>query len=431
MPSYSDTLNYIFNLRGGEVDLRLHRVSQALSLLGHPERRYPAFHIAGTNGKGSTAAMLHRILSTQGYRTALYTSPHVVSFTERIQVGDREISPEEVLELTEAIKVSMAQAGVMLTFFEFVTVMALTYFSHCEVDVAVIEVGMGGRLDATNLVTPEVSIITTIAKDHEAYLGSEIESIAQEKGGIIKSGVPVVCGFLPPEAGAVLESMARSRGSVSHFFGRDFSVALGENKLFGYNGLHWNLKDLSLALQGEYQKRNAAVALAALETIQAKFPVSEASVREGLKNVFWPARFEVVLTRPMVILDGAHNIQGITVLTQETRILLSGKKVRVLFGSMRDKDSAQMLKGLCEIASEISLTRVPMDRSEDPKVLRDSIPTGIPVNIVDDPVEAIRSLIKGAEGNEALLVTGSLYLMGRVRPFLIRMREAEILGAEA
>lgn len=431
MPSYSETLNYIFNLRGGEVDLRLHRVSQALSLLGHPERRYPACHIAGTNGKGSTAAMLHRILCTQGYRTALYTSPHVGSFTERIQVGDREISPEEVVELTETIKVSMAQAGVMLTFFEFVTVMALTYFSRCGIDVAVIEVGMGGRLDATNLVIPEVSIITTIAKDHEAFLGSEIESIAREKGGIIKSGVPVVCGFLPPEAETVLESMARSRGSVSHFFGRDFSVALREDDLFGYNGLHWNLKDLSLALRGSYQRRNAAVALAALETIQKNFPVSEASVRDGLNSVFWPARFEVIQTRPMVILDGAHNIQGITVLAQETRNLLGGKKVRVLFGSMKDKDWAQMLQELCEIASEISLTRVPMDRSEDPKVLRDAIPAGIPVNIVDDPVEAIRSLIKGADANEAMLVTGSLYLLGQVRPFLVRMREAEILGAEA
>jgi dihydrofolate synthase/folylpolyglutamate synthase len=206
---------------------------------------------------------------------------------------------------------------------------------------------------------------------------------------------------------------------------------LREDDLFGYNGLRWNLKDLSLALRGSYQRRNAAVALAALETIQKNFPVSEASVRDGLKSVFWPARFEVVLTHPMVIVDGAHNIQGITVLAQETRNLLGGKKVRVLFGSMKDKDWAQMLQELCEIASEVSLTRVPMDRSEDPKVLRDAIPAGIPVNIVDDPVEAIRSLIKGAEANEAMLVTGSLYLLGRVRPFLVKMREAEILGAEA
>ncbi len=431
MPSYSETLNYIFNLRGGEVNLRLHRVSQALSLLGHPQRRYPAFHIAGTNGKGSTAAILQRILSTQGYRTGLYTSPHVVSFTERIQVDDREISPEEVVELTETLRVVLAEAAVSLTFFEFVTVMALTYFSRRGIDVAVMEVGMGGRLDATNLVIPEVSIITTIARDHEAYLGTEIESIAREKGGIIKNGVPVVCGLLPPEADSVLESIAGSRGSARHIFGRDFSVALGGDKLFSYKGLNWHLNDLSLTLRGEYQRRNAAVAIAALETTQKNFPVSEASVREGLKQVLWPARFEMVMTRPMVILDGAHNVQGITVLAQEMRSLVGGKKVKVLFGSMNDKDWDQMLKELSEIASEISLTRIPMDRSADPEVLREAIPPGIPVNIVDDPLDGVRSLIKGAEADETMLVTGSLYLLGRVRPFLVRMREAEILGVEA
>ncbi len=431
MPSYSETLNYIFNLRGGEVDLRLHRVSKALSLLGHPEYNYPAFHIAGTNGKGSTAAMLQRILSTQGYRTGLYTSPHVVSFTERIQVGDQEISPEEVVGLTESQRVVLAEAGVSLTFFEFVTVMALTYFSRRGIDVAVMEVGMGGRLDATNLILPEVSIITTIARDHQAYLGAEIESIAREKGGIIKKGVPVVCGLLPPEAHSVLESIASSRGSARHIFGRDFSVALGEDKLFSYQGLNWQLNDLSLALRGEYQTRNAAVAIAALETTQKNFPVSEASVREGLKQVHWPARFEVVLTRPMVILDGAHNIQGIQVLAQEVRSLVGEKKVKVLFGSMNDKDWDQMLKQLSEIASEISLTRIPMDRSADPEVLREAIPAGIPVNIVDDPIDGVRSLLRGVMADEVMLVTGSLYLLGRVRPFLVRMREAEILEVEA
>ena len=184
--TYTETLDYIFNLRGGEIDLRLDRVERALSLFGHPERRYPAFHIAGTNGKGSTAAMLHRILSLAGYRAALYTSPHVVSFTERIRVGDGEISPAEVVELAEEIKSRAAGAGIRLTFFEFVTVMAFIYFSRLNADVAVVEVGLGGRLDATNLVVPAVSMITTIARDHEAYLGRDLLSIAREKGGIIK-----------------------------------------------------------------------------------------------------------------------------------------------------------------------------------------------------------------------------------------------------
>src|SRR3989304_8936701 len=195
--TYTETLDYIFNLRGGEIDLRLDRVERALALFGHPDRRSFAFHIAGTNGRGSVAAMLHGILSAEGYRVALYTSPHVVSFTERIRVGEEEISQEEVVELAEEIKRRSAKEGVGLTFFEFVTVMALVYFARRKVEVAVVEVGLGGRLDATNLVVPAVSVITTISKDHEAYLGSDLLSIAREKGGIIKEGVPVVCGSLP------------------------------------------------------------------------------------------------------------------------------------------------------------------------------------------------------------------------------------------
>ncbi|MFQ5918164.1 MAG: bifunctional folylpolyglutamate synthase/dihydrofolate synthase, partial [Candidatus Binatia bacterium] len=229
MASYLETLDYIFNLRGGEIDLRLHRVAQILSLFGHPERCFRAFHIAGTNGKGSTAAILHRILCAQGYRVALYTSPHVVSFAERIRVNDREITPEEVVELAEDIRARSLRAGISLTFFEFVTVMALVYFGRCKVDVAVVEVGLGGRLDATNLVTPEVSIITTISKDHEAYLGSSLHSIAQEKGGIIKAGVPVIIGSMPLAAAATLEAMAQAKGSESYFFGRDFSVGFTED----------------------------------------------------------------------------------------------------------------------------------------------------------------------------------------------------------
>jgi len=194
MDAYSETLYRIYNLRGGVIDLRLDRMDQALALFGHPEKQFPSFHIAGTNGKGSTAAMIHRILSLAGYRTALYTSPHLVCFTERIRVDDVEISPEEVVELAEEVRDRTAAAAVALTFFEFVTVMGFVHFARQEVDVAVVEVGLGGRLDATNLVKPLVSVITTISKDHEAYLGSDLLSIAREKGGIIKPGVPLVAG---------------------------------------------------------------------------------------------------------------------------------------------------------------------------------------------------------------------------------------------
>lgn len=416
--TYTETLDYIFNLRGGEIDLRLHRVERALSLFGHPERCYPAFHIAGTNGKGSTAAMLHCILSAQGYRVALYTSPHVVSFTERIRVGEEEIAEEEVVGLAELIKNRAAEETIPLTFFEFVTVMALIYFAQRKVDVAVVEVGLGGRLDATNLVLPRVSIVTTISRDHETYLGSDLLSIAREKGGIIKKGIPVVCGSLPQEVGELLKGMAEAKGSASYFLGRDVSFVLKERGLFDYRGLEWNLTDLSLALRGRYQRGNAAVALNALEVASRDFPVSEKAVREALERVSWPGRFEVMRSRPTVILDGAHNGEGTKALVSEVQTFESGKKVKLLFGAMRDKEWPLMLRELVTVSSEAVLTRVPMERSVDPREIAQALPFAIPVTIIGDPREAMGFLLDKADPDDIILVTGSLYLLGQVRPLL-------------
>jgi dihydrofolate synthase/folylpolyglutamate synthase len=424
MASYSETLDYIYNLRGGEIDLRLHRVEQALSLFGHPERRYRAFHIAGTNGKGSTAAMLHRILSAAGYRVALYTSPHVVSFTERVRVGDEEISQDEVVELAEVIKRRSAEQGITLTFFEFVTVMALVYFARRKVDAAVVEVGLGGRLDATNVVVPAVSIITTISKDHEAYLGSDLHSIAREKGGIIKEGIPVVCGALPPDVGELLKAMAAAKGSADFFLGRDFSFASKSGGLFDYEGIKCRLQSLSLSLRGRYQRSNAALALGALEVVERDFPVGEAAVREGLRAVSWPGRFEVMAHRPTVILDGAHNGEGVRTLVSEMRDfpeVEGNRKVRLLFAAMEDKDWPSMLGELSAVADEMVLTRVPMPRSADPREMANAVPRDIPCTVVDNPLEAARFLLDKADADDAILVTGSLYLLGQVRPFFNEM----------
>jgi len=429
MQSYLETLDFIYNLRGGEIDLRLHRVAKILSLFGHPERCFRAIHIAGTNGKGSTAAMLHSILCAQGYRVALYTSPHVVSFTERIRVNDREITPEEVVELAEDIRARSLEAGISLTFFEFVTVMALVYFGRSKLDVAVVEVGLGGRLDATNLVIPAVSIITTISKDHEAYLGSNLRSIAQEKGGIIKAGVPVILGSMPSVAAAALETIAQAKGSAGYLFGRDFSVGFTQDGQFDYEGLRWSLMDLSLALRGIHQRFNAAVALAALEVTRRDFLVSERAVREGLERVFWPARFEVILHHPRVILDGAHNSQGVKALAKELREFLGGKRVKLLFGAMKDKDWSDMLQELSKVSSEVLLTRVPMVRSADPSDLISAVPAELSVSVIEDPAEAITSLIGRVEEDQNILVAGSLYLSGHVRSMLLGMRRSGTLEA--
>ena len=422
MPSYTETLDYIFNLRGGEIDLKLERVARALELFGHPERSYPSFHIAGTNGKGSTAAMLHRMLSAAGYRAALYTSPHVASFTERMRVGDEEISPDEVVELAETIKRRTAAAGVPLTFFEFVTVMAFVYFARRKIDLAVIEVGLGGRLDATNLITPRVALITTISKDHEAYLGADLLSIAREKGGILKPGVPLAGGAFAPEITRLFEETARANGAPAYFLGRDFSVTVQNDGRFGYSGLRWKWRDLSVALAGRHQKNNAALALAALEIAAAEFPVSEAAARAGLATVFWPGRLERILARPAVILDGAHNGEGVRALAAEMRAELGAKKARVIFAAMADKDWPLMLRELAAVASEIVLTRVAVERSADPAAMAAAEATGgVPVTVAGSAPEAVRRAVEEAAPDEVILVAGSLYLLGEVRPMLLEM----------
>ena len=226
MDTYSETLQKIYNLRGGVIDLRLDRMQRALAIFNHPENTFPSIHIAGTNGKGSTAAMLHCILSRAGYRTALYVSPHLVSFTERIRIDGDAITQEEVVTIAEEIWQQTAAVDVPLTFFEFVTVMAFVYFARRHIDVAVVEVGLGGRLDATNVITPMVSAITTISKDHEAYLGPDELSIAREKAGIIKPQIPVVIGKVPAEVSDLLRGMARAQRSTAYSLGVDFSFSL-------------------------------------------------------------------------------------------------------------------------------------------------------------------------------------------------------------
>ncbi len=379
MDAYSETLYRIYNLRGGVIDLRLDRMDQALALFGHPEKQFPSFHIAGTNGKGSTAAMIHRILSLAGYRTALYTSPHLVCFTERIRVDDVEISPEEVVELAEEVRDRTAAAAVALTFFEFVTVMGFVHFARQKVDVAVVEVGLGGRLDATNLVKPLVSVITTISKDHEAYLGSDLLSIAREKGGIIKPGVPLVAGALPKEAVNLFNDLARERRAPAYFLGQDYRIFLKNAGLF--------------------------------------FPVGEEVLREGLRTVKWPGRFEIMLESPTVILDGAHNGEGVKALVEAVQEYYGTRKVKLLFASMEDKDWRLMLGLLAGVANEAVLTRVEMERSADPRQLASYLTDrAVPHRVIEDSHFALRSLLDGVRPDEIVLVAGSLYLLGEIRP---------------
>jgi dihydrofolate synthase/folylpolyglutamate synthase len=421
MDSYLETLDRIYSLRGGVIDLRLDRMNQALSLFDHPEEKFPSFHIAGTNGKGSTAAMLHGILHLSGYRVALYTSPHLVSFTERIRVGHEEITPDEVIALANEVWDRTVPANILLTFFEFVTVMAFIHFARRQVDIAVVEVGLGGRLDATNLVRSVVSLISTISRDHEAYLGFDLLSIGREKGGIIKQGVPVVCGALPTEVRVLLKNIADNHNAPCYFLDHDFSFSLKRKNLFDYRGIKWRLTQLDVALRGRHQRRNAALALAGLEVAADAFPVQEAALREGLRTVRWPGRFEIFQDRATVVLDGAHNGEGVRALIEELESFRGHRRIKLLFACMEDKDWRLMLENLSEVAEEIVLTRVNMERCADPHRLASQLRGKVQHRTIENVHSALEYVLDRAAADDLIVVAGSLYLIGEIRAILQQM----------
>ncbi|HEX7228309.1 MAG TPA: cyanophycin synthetase, partial [Candidatus Binatia bacterium] len=263
------------------------------------------------------------------------------------------------------------------------------------------------------------------SRDHEAFLGFDLASIAREKAGIIKKGVPVVCGALPPEAMEVINEIAQTSQAPCYRFGQNFTLKLKPNGAFDYKGAKWNLPDLSVALHGAHQVRNACVATAALEVADAQFPTSEVALRSGLQNVSWPGRMEMILANPAVIIDGAHNKEGIEALVDELRKLRDGRRVRMLFAVMEDKDWRFMLQTLAEIVDEIVFTRVSqLERSADPVQLQQEMAGKLQCRVIADPRVAVETLVQNAAPNELIVITGSLYLLGEVRPLLASMAQA-------
>src|SRR5262245_6260954 len=363
MTEYQRTIEWLYTLEAAKgMDFKLERVALALQRLGDPQQRFVSLHIAGTNGKGSVAAMLHAVLNAAGYRTGLYTSPHLVDLTERIRVGADAIAPAEVVALTEEIRSTATARGIDLTVSEVLTVMAFVNFARAGVEVAVVEVGLGGRLDATNVVDPLAAVITTIGRDHVQWLGDSLTAIAAEKGGIIKPGRPVVLGRMTAEAAAVLRALAAERGADLVEAGRDFGIVPrrsgGGDRGFDFEGLGWRLRDLPLGLRGAYQLDNAATALAALAIVRDRLSVSQAAVRHGLGTVHWPGRLDVVARAPLTILDGAHNEDGIAALVSELPGLLEGRALHLLFAVMRDKDWQPMVEQLAPLCASAVVTEV-------------------------------------------------------------------------
>ncbi len=395
----------------------LERISTLLAALNHPEKNYPCVHLAGTNGKGSTAAILATVLSAHGLRTGLYTSPHLVSVTERFRINGQEIPPERLAEVLTRLRRKVEALGLPITYFEITTAAAFLYFAEEKVDVAVIECGLGGRLDATNVCRPVVSVITSVARDHTAYLGRTLWQIAFEKAGIIKSEVPVVVGKLPPEARRVILAKAQNVRSPLYLWHRDFQIRRAPEG-FRYRGLRHVLKDLDFSLEGEFQKYNLGTALATLEVLESQgFPFEEAVVRKALKAVAWPGRFEYLSLGPGLILDGAHNEEGVAALLRSLD-LKGVRKYTLIFGATNEggeKPYLRMLRKLAPRAQAIFLCEPPGPRN--PVSLeewrRTLSPEGWPsVSFSRTPQEA---LSKALSLGLPVVVTGSLYLVGALR----------------
>ncbi|MEK6777240.1 MAG: folylpolyglutamate synthase/dihydrofolate synthase family protein [bacterium] len=427
--NYQETLACLESLEVYGIVFGLERIRQILDELENPQRRFRSLHIAGTNGKGSTAAYLASVLEQAGYRTGLYTSPHLNRFSERIQICGEEIQPGQVIRYTERILsvIRAAGPGFKPTYFEVTTAMAFAHFADMGVEFAVVEAGMGGRLDATNVLDPEVSAITNVSLEHTEYLGASVEEIAREKGGIIKEGVDVVTAEKDPGALAVLKEICDQRRSRLVRAGHDIkaeSVSLDRSngsRTFDFRGEEHSWKGLSIGLMGAYQVQNAVISLGILEGLIRKgVEIPDAAVRRGLSETRWPCRMEVVSRDPYVILDGAHNPHAAQALLRVIEEDLSFRELILVIGIFKDKDIPSVVTPLVKHADHLILTRPLHARSADPHALfREIQRPGLDIRVMDRIPDAIEHALSLYRPGDLILITGSLYTVGEAREYLV------------
>lgn len=419
-------------LAGVKFDLQT--IGQLLVALGNPHQRYPTAIIAGTNGKGSTSAMLAAILGRAGLRTGLYTSPHLVRVNERIRVAGADIADDEFAgaftEVHQRAR-SLSESGKLPrrpSYFEYLTATAFLYFAQARVDFAVLEVGMGGRLDATNVTNALVSVITNVARDHERYLGATIEAIAREKAGVIKANHPVISGCEHEDAREVIRRRAEEVGAelldlstlarVSNLcdHGGRFSLDLALDPALGNE----DFAGLAPALAGRVQVKNAVAAVAAAQSLKPAlkrqgFEITQAAIAEGLSAVEWPGRLETIAERPLVLLDGAHNPAAAAELARFVREELGGRRLRMVYASMRDKAIDEISEILFPLAHEIYLTSPPVGRTAPPNEILSRARTNPERIVIEmDPARAVEEACRASSEEDVVLVTGSLFLVGSV-----------------
>lgn len=415
--TYPEALTYLGDTRRFGMKPGLETMRELARGLGKPQKKMRFIHLAGTNGKGSTAAFCESCLRAAGYRVGLYTSPHLVSVRERIQINRELISQEAFAEgmgvVREAVSGLKGQAA---TFFEVTTALALWYFAREKVDWVIWETGLGGRLDATNIVDPEICIITNIGLDHQQYLGETLKEIAAEKAGIIKYQVPVVSGVEIGEAAEVIGKRAKAESCSLTLVQRDFQVKdLGLHsgkQMVGIDG-----SEFALGLIGPHQVSNAACAVASLRLLD----LSQVAITRGLESTVWPGRFEILSEEPLIVLDGAHNPAGVEKLVETWRAFLASRygwsaqeidgRAHLVFASVTDKDITEMARMLRPLASRVSLVRLANERSADPAKLAEYF-SGLPCTSYNSVSALWRDL--AASRREPILISGSLFLAGEM-----------------
>jgi dihydrofolate synthase/folylpolyglutamate synthase len=417
---YTACLNRLYRLRRFGIKLGLDVIGGLLAHLDNPHQHFRCIHVAGTNGKGSVAATLASLLTTAGYRTGLYTSPHLVRFNERIVIDGRPVDDQEVVNAYNAVSGAPMQ-GREPTFFEFATAMAFSTFHRRNVQWAVIETGMGGRLDATNIIHPEVSIITNIALEHRAYLGPTLAVIAGEKAGIIKDRVPVVIGPAQPSVLASIREAAETHQAPLRRLGVDFRIRRRPDGSFDYSSPGHRWHGLRLSLKGPHQYTNAALALAAGEEIASLAPriVDADVVRNGLQRTRWPGRLEIVREHPTVILDGAHNLPAARNLGRYLCGEAGSRPVTLVVGILDDKPFRAMLRALLPCCQRVICTRPRIDRAlPAERLAAEARARGAAVLIRPTVAEAVKSAIDMAGPDEIICVAGSLYVVGEAKEVL-------------
>jgi dihydrofolate synthase/folylpolyglutamate synthase len=417
--THTECLERMFALRRFGIKLGLTTIRKILAGLGNPHRRYPCIHVAGTNGKGSVASNLAAILMQSGYRVGLYTSPHLIRFNERIKINGTEISDTDIARLYRRVR-RVLPDGREPTFFEFTTAMALDEFGCKKVDWAVIETGMGGRLDATNALSPELSIITNISLEHREYLGHTLAEIAFEKAGIIKRRKPVVTGVKQASAYRVIEQAAQKKSAPVFRLGAHFKFRRTHGDRFTYSGINHTWPDMATGLRGGYQAENAALTLAACELLMNKAPrIRLTTIHEGLMANCWPGRLELASESPLVLLDGAHNLEAARQLARHLSARFKDRSITMVIGILSDKPYPAMLRLLLPKAARLIITRAKVERALPPEkiaaVARRLISD---IRIIPDVGSALRYAMQTASPQSLTLVAGSLYVVGEAKAAL-------------